>query len=298
MPARKVSLAKNVGRGKAENPTPARRRERKRRRRGDDETLMRQERNRRQRGDVERRTSLRGERWHHERPRKRRREAVTSPVAPLYQPPPLPLPLPAPAPQPLIVPSYAYRSRPEVNVYRLDPYLDDRDPYRGGRDPYFDRRDPYRERQDPYIEHRDSSRDGRGLPSQVSYRREPAMVHTDVYRPDQLVEYRDSYGSHELLEYRDRRSSNLGTRRLDEISSREPYVSYRDRTSNLEARRRDEIVSRDPYVSYQDGTSYADSVYSTERLSRTGLVPEYRLAGPITDHPLPVYRSRGNLSRY
>ncbi|KAL2488944.1 uncharacterized protein Fot_42236 [Forsythia ovata] len=315
VPARKVNHGKKVGRmGKAENRTPLRRerkrrrrgdeetpmlRERNRRRRGDDETPMLRERNRRQRGDDERHSVLRDERWHHERPRKRRRDAVTSPVAPQWQPPLLS----APAPQPLIVPSYAYSRTPEVTVYRLDPYLDDRDPYRRARDPYFDRRDPYREVLDPYVEHRDSSREGRRLAPQDTFRREPISEHPDVYSHDRLVEYRDSYRRDELLEYRDLRSSNLETRRRDEIVSRDPYVSYGDRSSNLETRRRDEIVSRDPYVSYQDRQSYVDRLYSSEHHSRTGLLPEYRPVAPITDNlstrvPLPDYRYRGTLSRY
>ncbi|KAL2488900.1 DCD domain-containing protein [Forsythia ovata] len=315
VPARKVNHGKKVGRmGKAENRTPLRRerkrrlrgddetpmlRERNRRRIGDDETPMLRERNRRRRGDDERHSVLRDERWHHERPRKRRRDAVTSPVAPQWQPPLLS----APAPQPLIVPSYAYSRTPEVTVYRLDPYLDDRDPYRRARDPFFDRRDPYREVLDPYVEHHDSSRDGRRLAPQDTFRREPISEHPDVYSHDRLVEYRDSYRRDELLEYRDLRSSNLETRRRDEIVSRDPYVSYGDRSSNLETRRRDEIVSRDPYVSYQDRQSYVDRLYSAEHHSRTGLLPEYRPVAPITDNlstrvPLPDYRYRGTLSRY
>ncbi|KAL2471258.1 DCD domain-containing protein [Abeliophyllum distichum] len=331
VPARKVDHGKKVGRmGKADNRTPLRRekkrrrqgnddtpmlrernrrrrgddetpmlRERNRRRGGDDETPMLRERNRRRKGDDGRPSVLRDERWRHERPRKRRRDAVTSPVAPQWQPPLLS----APAPQPLIVPSYAYSRTPEVTVYRLDPYLEGRDTYRRAQDPYFDRRDPYREVLDPYVEHRDSSRDGRRLAPQDTFRREPISERPDVYSHDRLVEYRDSYRHDELLGYRDLRSSNLETRRRDEIGSRDPYVLYGDHSSNLETRRRDEIVSREPYVSYRDRPSYVDRLYSAEHHSRTGLLPEYRPVAPITDNlstrgPLPDYRYRGALSRY
>ncbi|XP_022874856.1 pre-mRNA-splicing factor CWC25-like [Olea europaea var. sylvestris] len=297
VPARKVNQSKRVGRrGKAENPKPVRG-ERKRRR-GDDGTPMRRERIRRRRRDDERHTYLREERRQHEPPRKRQRD-VTPPVAPQWQRPPLPAP--APAPQPHTVASYAFRRTPEANAYRLDPYLNDRDPYRGGRDPHV-HRDPYREGLDPNIQHLDSSRDDLRLAPRDTYRREPISVHPDVYRQDRVA-YRDSYRRDELLEYHDLRSSNLETTRRDDIGSRDLYVPYRDHPSNLETRLRDEIVSRDPYVSYQDRPSYADPLNSTERHSQTGLLPEYRLARPITHHhstrdPLHEYRSRGTLSRY
>ncbi|KAL2486698.1 DCD domain-containing protein [Abeliophyllum distichum] len=300
VPARKVDHGKKVGRmGKADNCTPLRR-EKKRRRQGNDDTPMLRERNRRRRGDDEtpmlRERNRRGEgMMRHLCSEKEIGGGKGMMGGPLF------CGMSAGAMSVLasveeMLLHLLWHHSGSLHFYlhqHLNRLLFLHMPIVGH----------LKEVLDPYVEHRDSSRDGRRLAPQDTFRREPISERPDVYSHDRLVEYRDSYRHDELLGYRDLRSSNLETRRRDEIGSRDPYVLYGDHSSNLETRRRDEIVSREPYVSYRDRPSYVDRLYSAEHHSRTGLLPEYRPVAPITDNlstrgPLPDYRYRGALSRY
>ncbi|KAL1558683.1 DNA-directed RNA polymerase [Salvia divinorum] len=166
---------------------------------------------------------------------------------------------------------YAYSSSRDSHIDGVDPYprrrdpygegsasyLERRDPYRDGRNTYIETRESYRDVRDPYIERCDSLRDRRAPYEErhvpygdsahselyITYRRPPLSDGRDVYRDDRGVELRDSY-------------------RRDELR----YES--------DTRNRQDIVSRDPYVSNRERLSYADSLYPAAYPSRAGL---YRL---------------------
>ncbi|KAH6828367.1 hypothetical protein C2S53_014143 [Perilla frutescens var. hirtella] len=161
---------------------------------------------------------------------------------------------------------YAHRGSRDSHIDRHDSYVDDvesysrrRDPYRDEQVPYLEPHDRYRDRQDPYIERRDSYRDGRDpyierrdsyrdrrasyLDRRVpfgdsahselynSYRRDPLLGSSNVYREVRGVEFRDSYRRDELLGRRDLHPIDSETRNHHDIAGRDAYGSNRERPS-------------------------------------------------------------------
>ncbi|XP_073156133.1 uncharacterized protein [Henckelia pumila] len=170
---------------------------------------------------------------------------------------------------------YGVRRDPPTD--RHDPRRDGRDiqlerpsPYRDGQRAHIDRHDPYNERQDSYLLHRSPPRAIPQSNPYITYRRDPLSDHHDVYRDDRFVETRDSYGRKLLLDHRDPPPPHLESRRLDDIGSRDSYLSYRARPA------------------------YMEPTYSAEYPARAGLERDLRHIGPPTDH----HSARGEVSGY